>query len=345
MKRGQHLTSSTVEAARVFAMRVATAGLACAALAAGARGASPRPPQAGGTPATNTPFVVVLGTAQDGGVPQIGGRAPEDDAARQDPKRRRLVASLLIVDPVSRERFLIDATPDLPTQVDAADRVAPRPVPATGRPPLFDAIALTHAHVGHYAGLIHLGREAYGALSQRVLASERMTRFLETNGPWDLLVKAKHVAIDRLTPDTRFPLNARLALIPLLVPHRDEYSDTFGFVIVGPTRRILWLPDIDKWEKWDRRIEDLIASVDIAYVDGTFFDGDELPGRAMSEVPHPFIVESLARFGALHANERAKIVFVHLNHTNAAFTPGSRARRAIDSAGMRVAAEGERRPL
>jgi pyrroloquinoline quinone biosynthesis protein B len=290
------------------------------------------------------PFTVVLGTAQDGGLPQIGGTAPEDEAARRDPTRRRLVASLLIVDPATGERFLIDATPDLPAQTEIADRIAPRPK-AAARPPLFDAIALTHAHVGHYAGLLHLGREIYGAASQRVLASDRMATFLETNGPWDLLVKLKNIQVERVKPDSAVPLNSRISISAIPVPHRDEYSDTFGFIVRGPSRSILWLPDIDKWEKWDRRIEDVIAGVDVAYVDGTFHDGDELPGRAMSEVPHPFISESLARFASLDAKQRSKVVFIHLNHTNPAATPGSRARASIEKAGMRVAREGERQPL
>ena len=292
-----------------------------------------------------SPFALVLGTAQDGGLPQLGGTADQDIAARLDPKRRRLVASLLVVDPGSEERFLIDATPDIREQVEIADRVAPQNATAAGRPPLFEAMALPHAHVGHYAGLMHLGREAYGASGQRVLASDRMARFLETNGPWDLLVKLKNIRIERFAADRSVALNARISITPIAVPHRDEYSDTYGFVVRGPARALLWLPDIDKWEKWDRRIEEVIASVDIAYVDGTFFDATELPGRAMSEVPHPFIAESLARFAALPEKERRKIVFVHLNHTNPAATPGSKVQLAIEKAGMRIAREGERQPL
>lgn len=296
--------------------------------------------------ATSEPgaFAYVLGTAQDGGLPQLGGRAMEDDAARRDPKRRRLVASLLIVDPISRERFLIDATPDLREQVEIADRVAPQPAP-TARPPLFGAIALTHAHVGHYAGLFHLGRESYGSHKQRILTSDRMAQFLETNGPWDLLVKARHVQIERFAANAPVKLNGRLSITPISVPHRDEYSDTNAFIVSGPNRRLLWLPDIDKWERWDRRVEDVIAGVDVAYLDGTFFDAQEMPGRAMSDVPHPFISESLTRFAALPATERGKIVFVHLNHTNPAAAPGSAAQRQIEKAGMRVAREGERFPL
>lgn len=299
----------------------------------------------GSRPASRTaPFAVVLGTAQDGGLPQVGGTAPEDEAARRDPGRRRLVASLLIVDPASGERFLIDATPDLREQVDLADAVAPR-AKSVARPPLFDAIALTHAHVGHYAGLMHLGREAYGANAQRVLATDRMATFLETNGPWNLLVKLRHIALERVAAATPARLNDRLTITPIAVPHRDEFSDTVGFVVRGPSRALLWLPDIDKWERWDRRIEDVIAGVDVACVDGTFHDGAELPGRAMSEIPHPFISESLARFASLPAAERAKIVFIHLNHTNPAATPRSAAQRDVLRAGMRVAREGERLPL
>lgn len=297
-------------------------------------------PEGGGP----TPFAIVLGTAQDGGLPQIAGTAPEDEGARRDPRLRRLVASLLIVDPGSEERFLIDATPDLREQVEIADRVAPLAA-AAGRPPLFGAIALTHAHIGHYAGLVQLGRESYGAAGQRVLASERMARFLETNGPWDMLVKLKHISIERFAADKPTSLNPRLSITPFAVPHRDEYSDTFGFIVTGPTQRILWLPDIDKWEKWDRRIEEVIASVDLAYLDGSFFDSGEVPGRAMSEIPHPFISESLARFAALPEKERAKIVFMHLNHTNPAATPGSAAEAGVLKAGMGIAREGERRPL
>ena len=302
---------------------------------------APAPPSTAAPPA---PLAVVLGTAQDGGIPQIGGRGPEDEAARRDPRRQRLVASLLIADPLSGQRFLIDATPDIALQTERADALAPRAA-SLKRPPLFDAIALTHAHIGHYAGLMHLGREAYGADGQRVLASARMAQFLETNGPWSLLVKLDHIRLERFEADKPIALNERLSITPFAVPHRDEFSDTHGFIIRGPTRSVLWLPDIDKWERWDRRIEDLIASVDLAFVDGTFYDAGEVPGRAMSQIPHPLVAESLARFATLPENERRKIVFIHLNHTNPAATPGSKAQQAITRSGMRVAKEGERLPL
>ena len=155
----------------------------------------------------------------------------------------------------------------------------------------------------------------------------------------------RHIQIERFEAGKVQKLNERLSITPIAVPHRDEYSDTHGFIVRGPSRALLWLPDIDKWEKWDRPIEDVIAGVDVAYLDGTFCDDGEVPGRAMSEIPHPLITESLKRFAALPARERRKIAFIHLNHTNPASAPGSSAQRFISKAEMRVAPEKERQPL
>ena len=249
------------------------------------------------------PYVVVLGIAQDGGYPQAGCNRPDCVQAWNDSSRRKLVASLGIVDPATKERWIIDATPDFPIQLRRLDEIAPGPLPS---------ILLTHAHIGHYLGLAHLGREVLGAKGVTVYAMPRMREFLEKNGPWDQLVRLGNIKIVTLTDETR--LNDRITVTPLRVPHRDEYSETVGFIVRGPSRAILWLPDIDKWEKWSTPIESVIAQVDIAYIDGTFYDESELPGRNMSEIPHPLMVESMSRL-APYAD---KIRFIHLNQSNPA---------------------------
>ncbi|MEZ5977668.1 MAG: MBL fold metallo-hydrolase [Planctomycetota bacterium] len=295
-----------------------------------------------------TPYVVVLGTAQDGGLPQIGCERACCERVRAHPELARRVTSLLLVDPRDGKRWLIDASPDLPEQVASVAGVPPnrRPAAATGgRPPLFDGIFLTHAHVGHYLGLASLGREAYGVVGQTVYATERMEDFLCTNGPWSLLVESGGVEVRRVDPGRAVRLADDLVVEALLVPHRDEFSDTLAFVVRGPDRSLLYLPDIDKWERWGTRIEDVLSDVDVALVDGTFFDADELPGRAMSEIPHPFVVESLERFAGLPGSERAKIRFTHLNHTNPAADPASEEAREVERAGLAIAADGERHRL
>lgn len=311
-------------------------------LAALVQGAAPSTIQ---SPAAPPPYLLVLGTAQDAGIPQIAAHLPEDEAARQNPSRRRLVSSLLIADPATGKRWLIDATPDFSEQVARAAGNPPGAPQPAGRPPLFDAIFLTHAHMGHYTGLLQLGREAYAAEGQRVMASASMAAFLEKNAPWELLVRLGHIRLERFAAGTAIALAPELSITPIAVPHRAEYTDTYAFLVRGPHRSALYLPDIDRWEAWDQKLEDVLRRVDVAFLDGTFFDEHELPGRKLEEIPHPLIRLTMERLAALPENERRKVVFIHLNHSNPAADPDSAARRAIEAAGMRLAIEGQREGL
>lgn len=248
------------------------------------------------------PYIMVLGIAQDGGYPQAGCTRPDCAAAWKNPALRRHVASLAIVDPISNQRWMIDATPDFAEQLSMLDDKR------------LDGILLTHAHIGHYLGLAQLGREAMGTRDVKVYAMPRMRAFLEHNGPWDQLVRLHNIAIESLQDGIELKLNERISITPLIVPHRDEYSETVGFIVRGPTRSILWLPDIDKWEKWSTPVESIVARVDVAFVDGTFHDAGELPGRDLSEIPHPLMIETMKRLRA----SAAKVRFIHLNQSNPA---------------------------
>jgi pyrroloquinoline quinone biosynthesis protein B len=274
-------------------------------------------------PASTGPYTIVLGIAQDGGYPQAGCNRPDCIAAWRDPKLRRRVASLAIVDPQSKQRWIIDATPDFASQLRTLDETAPGTL---------EGILLTHAHIGHYLGLAQLGREVLGAKSVRVYAMPRMREFLSTNGPWDQLVRLNNIALQPLEEGRAVALNERITITPLRVPHRDEYSETVGYIVRGLSRAILWLPDIDKWEKWETPLESVLERVDLAYLDGTFYDVNELPGRNMNEIPHPFIVETISRLAT--SPLRTRVRFIHLNQSN----PLLRQSRT----GVTVAAEGER---
>ncbi len=287
-------------------------------------------------PIGDDPWMVVLGVAQDGGTPHAG--CHRDCCA--DPSTRRHVACVAIVDPVTSERWVIDATPDFPIQLRMLDKIAPPPddVPS----PALAGILLTHAHIGHYTGLVHVGHEVMGAQDVPVWAMPRMRAYLASNGPWSQLVDYGNIALRALADGEAVRLNQRISVTPILVPHRDEYSETVGFRIDGPGRSAFYLPDIDKWDRWERRIEDIIAEVDVVWLDGTFCADGELAGRSMADIPHPFIVESMQRFSSLPATQRKKIRFIHLNHTNPALPAGSAALQAITDAGFSVARELER---
>ena len=271
---------------------------------------------------------VVLGVAQDGGVPHAGCHQPLCVSARRDPAKRVLVASLGLIDPEAGKRFLVDATPDFAAQMETLG----------GRP---DGILLTHAHIGHYLGLAQLGREVLGARGVPVICTPAMARFLRDNRPWSRLVSQGNVAIREIEPGVEVALTPRLRVTAITVPHRDEDSDTVAFLIRGADRKILWLPDIDKWDKWDRRLEDFLADPTLtAFVDGTFFSSDEIPGRSIAEIPHPLVPETLARVASV-PNVRGRVFFVHLNHTNRLLWDAGAAEDLVRK-GLGVAREGQR---
>jgi pyrroloquinoline quinone biosynthesis protein B len=290
-----------------------------------------------GAPGGDAPFIVVLGIAQDAGYPQAGCRKKCCASAWAEISRRRHAVTVAIVDPKTKQRWFLDCSPDFREQLRELNRIAP-----PDKFPRIDGIFPTHAHMGHYSGLLQLGREVMGTQGVPVYAMPRMRTFLETNGPWEQLVELKNIALRNLAAGVTVKLNDRLSLTPLLVPHRDEYSETVGFRVTGPDRSILYLPDIDKWTRWKTNIEDVLRTVEVAYLDGTFYADGELPGRDMSKIPHPFIAESIERFSKLGATERSKVRFLHLNHTNPALDPASDAAKAIEKAGHHVATQGER---
>jgi pyrroloquinoline quinone biosynthesis protein B len=243
------------------------------------------------------------------------------------------------VDDEHGQRWLFDATPDFPEQLQKLDEMAPR----EGKPGL-SGIFLTHAHIGHYAGLMYLGKEVMGANAVPVYAMPRMAGYLRDNGPWSQLVKLSNIELREMKAGEPVLLPG-FTVTPLLVPHRQEFSEVVGFRIEAPGAKLLFIPDIDSWEQWDAdgvRIEAEIAQVDVAYLDGTFFANGEIPGRDMSGFPHPFIRHSMERFAAMPAAEKAKIRFIHLNHTNQALWPGTPERKELEAAGFRIAEEGER---
>lgn len=291
------------------------------------------------------PYVMVLGTAQDAGLPQIACRRECCERARRDPDQRRLAASLLLVDPRDGRRWLFDATPDLREQIERArghGRAGDFDADTPGRPALFDGIFLTHAHMGHCAGLLHLGREAYGSAATPVIATPRMCEFLRGPGLFGLLVSGGFLAPQPLAPGETVELAPDLSVTALQVPHRDECSDTVAFRIEGPGGAALYLPDIDKWERWDRSLVEVLGTVDVAYLDGTFYGPGEIPGRDMAQVPHPFVVETMDLLGAQPAETRAKVRFLHLNHSNPAAQRGAAAAAEVAARGYGLAEPGER---
>ncbi len=288
------------------------------------------------------PRIVVLGTAQDGGLPQIGCDCAHCAAARKNPALARHVASLAIHSPATGHVYLVDATPDLPAQIETIHTFRRHPEGKTDRAPV-DGVLLTHAHIGHYLGLAHFGFESLSTKGIPVWASPRMAEYLRTNGPWSQLVRLDNITLREFQPGAPFTLEEGVSVKPIQVPHRDEYSDTMAFVIRGPHDNVLYVPDTDSWRAWPKPVLQVLADekITVALVDATFYSPDELPDRDVSKIKHPLVTDSMDLFGPLVKAGKLRVVFTHLNHTNPALDKDGPARRAIEARGFRVAEEGE----
>ncbi|MDC0008336.1 MBL fold metallo-hydrolase [bacterium] len=276
--------------------------------------------------------LVLLGTVQDAGSPHIGCKKECCADLFEHPDPTRKVVSLGIIDNKNEKTFLFDATPDITTQVkllkNSASWVANE---------LPDGIFLTHAHIGHYTGLMYLGKEATNANAVPTYVMPKMKKFLVENGPWSQLVSQKNIDLYPIENEKIISMTSNLKVVPLQVPHRDEFSETVGYKIIGPNKTALFIPDIDKWEKWDTNILDVIKTVDYAFLDASFYDGDELNTRDISQIPHPFVVESMALFETLPKEEKRKIYFIHFNHTNGLLNPNSEQSNTVLKNGFNIA--------
>ena len=279
---------------------------------------------------SQTPYIVVLGIAQDGGIPHTNcnKKCCRDE---WDKNKSEKVSCIGLVDPRSNQSWLVDATPDFPQQYHTI---------TNKHKTKLEGIFLTHAHIGHYSGLMYLGREVMGAKMMKVFVMPRMESFIKNNGPWNQLVELNNIILKKITARKEIKVNNQLFIKPILVPHRDEYSETVSYQIMGPNKSLLYIPDIDKWTKWEEDILLKIKYIDLLLVDGTFFSSDEIPNSDISEIPHPSITESMNLFSSLSTKDRNKVFFIHLNHTNPAIKRKSAAQNIIKSKRFNIAYEG-----
>ncbi len=301
-------------------------------LSASCAGPSPEPELQDGI------SVVVLGRAQDGGLPHLGCDRPTCCGAARRSGRVETPASLGIHDAAGDRLWLVEATPSIEPQVALLHRSAG--VADRGRRPV-DGVLVTHAHLGHYLGLAWLGREVAATSALPLFVSNRFAEYLRSNGPWRQLVELAQVELRPFAPGDRFLLCETIEVEAIAVPHRDEFSDTVAFKLHGPRQTVLFCPDVDAWDRHDGLLERLMDGVDVAYLAATFYDGRELPERVRSEIPHPPMVDTMARLADFARARPGAVRFIHLNHTNPAWNDEA-LRGSIESKGFRIATVGER---
>ena len=278
-----------------------------------------------------TPYLMILGITQDTGYPQINCSESCCEVAWDKTKLKKMTTSLAIVDPISNQQWILDATPNITEQLHLLNK--------TSGIKNIEGIFITHAHIGHYTGLMYFGKEGMNTSKIPVYVMPKMKKFLEKNAPWSQLVKSKNISLNLITDQSFIQLNERIRIAPFLVPHRDDYSETVGFKIQTKSKSSIFIPDIDKWEIWDKDIISIVKDTDYAFLDGTFYKNGEL-NRDMSQIPHPFIEESMELFSKLPNRDKNKIYFIHMNHTNPLLIENSKEKNKVHENGFNVAVQG-----
>jgi len=279
-------------------------------------------------------YITILGTAQDAGYPQINCEKECCKVFYEGKEGNKLVSSLGVIDLVANKKYIFDATPDIVKQTQILkDKHIDNET-------IIDGVFLTHAHIGHYTGLMYLGREAMGAKKVPVYAMPKMKQFLEQNAPWSQLVSLKNIELRKLVEDSTITIYNKLKVTPFLVPHRDEFSETVGYKIEGENKSALFIPDINKWQLWKKSIVEEVKKVDYAFLDATFFKAGEIP-RPMEEVPHPFIIETVKLFENEEEIVKKKVNFIHFNHTNPALLKSHYLKDSIQNLGYKFARRGQ----
>jgi pyrroloquinoline quinone biosynthesis protein B len=279
-------------------------------------------------------YIYILGNVQDAGLPHIGCQHKFCNDKFNE-FEEYFTTSLAVVDPVNEKYILFEATPDLPYQLNYLDKKIFKKFL------LPESIFITHAHIGHYAGLMYFGREALGSKGLKVNVLPKMANFLQTNGPWSQLVEINNIKIQDLNFGVNVSELKNITITLIEVPHRDEYSETAGFIIEGKTKKALFIPDIDKWEKWDKDLKQLVNEFDYLLLDATFYDSKEI-NRDISEIPHPLVSETINLLDSLSNESKNKVYFIHMNHTNLMLDPMSELSKFIYSKGYNIARVGQR---
>ena len=281
-----------------------------------------------------SPFIYVLGNVQDAGLPHIGCESKICLDAFNE-KKKHYVTSIALIDKENQEYSLFDVTPNITEQLLMIRR------DIFNKYILPKNIFITHAHIGHYTGLMYFGREALGSKGIKVNVLPRMYDFISNNGPWSQLVKLGNISLNKINFRDNIEIKPNLSVTPIQVPHRDEFSETSAFLIQGPNKAALYLPDIDKWSKWSISLIEILKNVDYAFIDATFYTNDEI-NRDIDEIPHPLVIETMDLLSELSDYQKDKVYFIHMNHTNQMLDPNSDITRNVLNKGFNIARLGQK---
>jgi pyrroloquinoline quinone biosynthesis protein B len=290
--------------------------------------------------------VLLLGTAAGGGLPQWNCACDTCSAARAGTVAAR-GQDCVAVSGNDRDWWLLNASPDIRTQLAAAPRLAPGPGP---RDTPVRGVLLSDAELDHVLGLLVL-REA-GAL--RVHAPEAVCHALaadfgmrgvlgayagwdwHTAVPGEPFELAGGLMVDAVPVGAKRPRYAAgsTAEGPWVVAYRVRDTASGGVLVYAPCLAA-----------WPPGFGEIVAGAHCLLLDGTFHRGDEMrsatgDARGQQGMGHLPIAGDGGSLAALRDHPWPRRVYTHLNNTNPVADPRSAAHAELVAAGAEVLPDG-----
>ncbi|HEY6701044.1 MAG TPA: pyrroloquinoline quinone biosynthesis protein PqqB [Pseudolabrys sp.] len=288
---------------------------------------------------------IVLGSAAGGAFPQWNCRCPVCALAwAGDSRVRPRTQTGLAVSAGDGHWTLINASPDLPSQIRATPALHPRGA-LRGSP--IDAVVLTGAEIDQISGLLSL-RESSPFTLYATPASHAAVAANAMYGAMGMMARRA------VNPGERFMLTGGIEATLFIVPGKlplylegeapelgTESAASVGVELQREGACMVFVPGTAAVTP---AMHERFARADVVLFDGTLFTDDEMirtqtgqkTGRRMGHMQIDGDSGSLQALAGLSARR----IFVHINNTNPVLIDGSAERRKVENAGWQLAEDG-----
>ena len=306
--------------------------------------------------------VKVLGTAAGGGFPQWNCACPQCIGVRTGTLQGRTrTQAQAAVSPDGAKWFLLNASPDLRTQILTTPELAPQSSPSGNRNSPIAAVILTSADVDAVMGLLHLREfqplHIFSTLGVRraLLEENSLFRVLARSTP---PVRWENLPLDRLVPlAIASGSEKKGGLFCKAVSLSGSYPDyvseglrgtlspeeaVIGLCLVSKEKRLFYAPNLPGiGDSWMRSVEE----ADLAILDGTFWKDDELSAiqkgsKSARQMGHLPLWGERGLLRTAFRPSKAKRVLLHINNTNPILNEQSEECRFVRQAGWEIAYDG-----
>jgi pyrroloquinoline quinone biosynthesis protein B len=299
--------------------------------------------------------VKILGSAAGGAFPQWNCACTNCRALRAGIFRGKARSQTqLAITENGRSWFLLGASPDLRSQIEATPELHPRE--GLRQSPIA-GVVLANADLDHVLGLLLLRElqplRVHGTASVRRILRENNSMFgmlqrIPSQTEWTDFQSGNEFVLRDAQGE-----NSDLRCIPWsLSPHYPAYvtaerqsqltagEASMGFFLESPSgSRLAYMPAVPQLK------DDLVEKFDAADVllfDGTFWSDDELirvqgSGQTARQMGHIPVEETLIKLAGVR---RPRKIFLHINNTNPMLNEAGPQYRQVRSAGWEIAEDG-----